>query len=117
MKECNFAVEACYGIPIHYDNWYEHLTVMLSDEQFERYCNQLKLWMETDEWKKWNDENGEDFFIHRDLPDIFEVIMDTLKKQAPLIWDERINNYLDQINIFTADEIWAVVDETSNQDL
>ena len=67
MKECNFAVEACFGIPIHYENWYEHMSVCLSDEQFERYCKQLKLWRTTDEWKKWNNENGEDFFIHRDL--------------------------------------------------
>lgn len=115
MKECNFAVEACLGIPIHYENWYEHMSVCLSDEQFERYCNQLKIWRTSDEWKKWNNENGEDFFIHRDLPDIYDLIMSTLKVQAPKLWDERIKNYIDQINIYTAEEIWNSIDNTKTQ--
>ena len=51
MISCNFALEACYGIPIHYDNWYEHITVDLTEEQFERYCKTLKRWRTTDEWK------------------------------------------------------------------
>lgn len=106
MKECNFEIEAFFGVPIAYDNWYEHMIVILSDEQFERYCNMLKQWRPTNEWKNWNFESGEDHFIHRDLPDIYDLIMETLKQKAPEIWDDRIMDYLDQINIFTAVEIW-----------
>lgn len=106
MKKCNFAIEACLGIPIHYDNWYEHMEVELTDEQFNRYCETLEKWKTTDEWKQWNDENGEDYFIKRDLPDIYQLIIDKLKANAPKIWDERIMPYLDQINIYTAEEIW-----------
>ena len=32
MKKCNFAIEACLGIPYNYDNWYEYLEVELNDE-------------------------------------------------------------------------------------
>lgn len=106
MKECNFAVEACFGIPIHYENWYKHMSVCLSDEQFDRYCNMLKQWRPTSEWKNWSDDNVEDYFIRRDLSDIYDLIRETLKQKAPEIWDDRIMDYLDQINIYTAEEIW-----------
>ena len=106
MKNCNFAIEACWGIPIYYENWYEHMEVELTDEQFDRYCETYERWHTSDEWKKWNDENGENFFIERDLPDIYQLITDKLKAYAPQIWDERIMPYLDQINIYTAEEIW-----------
>ena len=109
MKQCNFAVEAVFGIPIDYENWYEHMAVELSDEQFCRYCETLKHWITTDEWKNWDSENGEDFFIKRDLPDIYALIWEQLVEQAPKIWDERVVNYLDQVNIYTADEIWEAV--------
>ena len=71
----DFTIEACNGIPIHYDNWYEHVAVDLTEEQFERYCVTLKYWRTTDEWNNWNTDNGEDFFIKRDLPDIYEMVM------------------------------------------
>ena len=29
---------------------------------------------------------------------------------VPVIWDERINDYLDQVNIYTANEIYESVD-------
>lgn len=106
---CNFALEACYGIPIHYDNWYEHIAVDLTEEQFERYCETLKHWRMTDEWKNWNSDNGEDFFIKRDLPDIYDMVMKKVIEQAPKIWDERIMNYIDQLNLITADEIYFKV--------
>ena len=106
MKKCFFAVEAFFGIPVDYDNWYEHIEVELTDEQFTRYCETLKRWESTEEWAKWDRENGEDFFIKRDLPDIYALVWAKLEEQAPKIWDERIVDYLDQINIYTADEIW-----------
>ena len=105
----NFAIEACYGIPIHYDNWYEHVAVDLTEEQFERYCETLKHWRTTDEWNNWNKDNGEDFFIKRDLSDIYEMVMKKVIEQAPNLWDDRIMNYIDQLNIITADEIYFKV--------
>jgi hypothetical protein len=117
MKKCTFAIEAVFGIPIYYDNWYEDLDVELTDEQFNRYCQTLKQWTATDEWKEWNSENGEDYFIKRDLPDIYNVIWETLKKEAPNIWDERILSYLDQINIYTADELWEALHEGDLEEL
>lgn len=98
-------------MPFLYDNWYEHLIVELTDEQFNRYCKTLTYWLTTDEWKNWNDENGEDFFIKRDLPDIYALIIKELNRLAPQIWDERIIDYMDQINIYTADEIWFEIED------
>lgn len=109
MRKCNFAIEAVYGVPFRYENWYEHMCVALTDEQFERYCETAARWSTSKEWKNWNSDNGEDFFIRRDLPDIYAVIKQELIRIAPIIWDERINDYLGQINIYTADEIWYAV--------
>ncbi len=106
MKLCNFAIEVMFGVPFDYENWYEHMPIELTDEQFNRYCETAKRWETFAEWKEWNDENGEDFFIKRDLPDIYALIQENLVRVAPIVWDERINDYLDQINIYTADEIW-----------
>lgn len=111
MKQCSFAIETFFGMPFLYDNWYEHLIVELTDEQFNRYCKTLTYWLTTDEWKNWNDENGEDFFIKRDLPDIYALIIKELNRLAPQIWDERIIDYMDQINIYTADEIWFEIED------
>lgn len=109
MKMCHFAIEAFFGIPINYENWFEHMCVELTEEQFERYCAALERWTHSEEWKKWNTDNGEDFFIKRDLPDIYDIIKERLTRIAPLIWDDRINDYLDQIRIYTADEIWEAL--------
>lgn len=106
MKKCSFAVEAFLGIPIDYENWFEHIIVELTDEQFTLYYETLKHWETTDEWKNWDSANGDNFFIKRDLPEIYTLIWEQLIKEAPKIWDERVINYLDQINIYTADEIW-----------
>lgn len=39
MKECNFAVEACWGLPMHYDNWFEYMMALSSSifDQTKRY--------------------------------------------------------------------------------
>ena len=106
MKKCNVNIEAFFGIPFDYENWYEDMEIELTDEQFERYLKMLEKWKQSDEWKKWDMENGEDFFIHRDLPDIYQIIQSRLQVYAPQVWDERIIPYLDQINIFTSNEMW-----------
>lgn len=106
MKKCNVNIEAFFGIPFDYENWYEDMEIELTDEQFERYLKMLEKWKQSDEWKKWDMENGEDFFIHRDLPDIYQIIQSRLQVYAPEVWDERIIPYLDQINIFTSNEMW-----------
>lgn len=106
MIKCKFFVEACLGMPMIYENWWEELEVELTEEQFSRYADVLYKWCHSSEFKEWNDDNGHDFFIKRDLSDIYDIIWTRLKEMAPQIWDERINDYLGQINIFTADEIY-----------
>ena len=106
MKKCNVNIEAFFGIPFDYENWYEDMEIELTDEQFERYLKMLEKWKQSDEWKKWDMENGEDFFIRRDLPDIYQIIQSRLQVYAPQVWDERIIPYLDQINIYTSNEMW-----------
>ena len=109
MKKCKFDIEAFFGIPFDYENWYESMIVELTDEQFDRYCEALRRWKATDEWKNWNDENGHDYFIKRDLSDIWQLLLEQLAKVAPVIWDERIIGYLDQIKVYTADEIYESI--------
>nr|WP_293462710.1 hypothetical protein [Prevotella sp.] len=66
-------------------------------------------WLMSSEWKNWDIENGDDYFIHRDLPDIWQLLQEELAKVAPVIWDERIKDYLDQVNIYTSNEIYESV--------
>lgn len=66
-------------------------------------------WLMSSEWKNWDIENGDDYFIHRDLPDIWQLLQEKLAKVAPVIWDERIKDYLDQVNIYTSNEIYESV--------
>ena len=42
MKKCNFEIEAFFGVPFDYENEYETMTVELTDEQFNRYCDALR---------------------------------------------------------------------------
>ena len=48
MKMCNFEIEAFFGLPFDYENWYETMTVELTDEQFDRYFDALRRWKTTD---------------------------------------------------------------------
>ena len=107
MKRCNFEIEAFFGIPMDYENWYEYMAVELTDEQFYRYCEAVKRWQTTDEYKNCSFEGGESSFIERDLPDIYAVVWQQLVEQAPKIWDAQINDYLDQVNIYTPHEVWV----------
>ena len=61
------------------------------------------------EWKNWDIENGDDYFIHRDLQDIWQLLQEELAKVDPVIWDERIKDCLDQVNIYTSNEIYESV--------
>ena len=114
MKRCSFEIETFFRVPFDYENEYESIMLELTDEQFNRYCDALRWWEATDEWKNWDIENGDDYFIHRDLPDIWQLLQEELAKVAPVIWDERIKDYLDQVNIYTANEIYESVDELTN---
>ena len=76
MKMCSFEIETFFRVPFDYENWYETMTVELTDEQFNRYCDALRRWEVTDEWKNWDIENGDDYFIHRDLPDIWQLLVE-----------------------------------------
>ena len=42
MKKCNVNIEAFFGIPFDYENWYEDMEIELTDEQFERYLKMLE---------------------------------------------------------------------------
>ena len=76
MKMCSFEIETFFRVPFDYENEYESIMLELTDEQFNRYCDALRWWEATDEWKNWDIENGDDYFIHRDLPDIWQLLVE-----------------------------------------
>ena len=76
MKRCSFEIETFFRVPFDYENEYESIMLELTDEQFNRYCDALRWWEATDEWKNWDIENGDDYFIHRDLPDIWQLLVE-----------------------------------------
>ena len=76
MKRCSFEIETFFRVPFDYENEYESIMLELTDEQFNRYCDALRRWEATDEWKNWDIENGDDYFIHRDLPDIWQLLVE-----------------------------------------
>lgn len=42
------------------------------------------------EWKNWDIENGDDYFIHRGLPDIWQLLQEELAKVAPVILKQEL---------------------------
>ena len=74
MKRCSFEIETFFRVPFDYENEYESIMLELTDEQFNRYCDALRRWEATDEWKNWDIEI--DYFIHRDLPDIWQLLVE-----------------------------------------
>ena len=111
MKKCLFNIEAMLGIPFDYDNWFEEMEVELTDEQFNQYCDTLVKWEATDEWNEWDDENGHDYFIRRDLPEIYKIVRQKLIEVVPIKWGEQCMEYIDQINIYTPAEIYSAVED------
>ena len=76
MKRCSFEIETFFRVPFDYENEYESIMLELTDEQFNRYCDALRWWEATDEWKNWDIENGDDYFIHWDLQDIWQLLVE-----------------------------------------
>ena len=76
MKMCSFEIETFFRVPFDYENEYESIMLELTDEQFNRYCDALRWWEATDEWKNWDIENGDDYFIHWDLQDIWQLLVE-----------------------------------------
>lgn len=80
MKMCSFEIETFFRVPFDYENEYESIMLELTDEQFNRYCDALRRWEATDEWKNWDIEN--DYFIHRDLPDIWQLLVEFARMKS-----------------------------------
>ena len=106
---CNFIIKVCFGKFINSVNWQQTVTVDLTEVQFDHYCDTLKTWLSTDEWKNRKVENGENSFIKRDLPDIYGLIKTKVLEKFPSIWEYKDWLYFDQIHIFTANEICSKV--------
>ncbi len=47
-------------------------------------------WLMSSEWKNWDIENGDDYFIHRGLPDIWQLLQEELAKVAPVILKQEL---------------------------
>ena len=80
MKMCSFEIETFFRVPFDYENEYESIMLELTDEQFNRYCDALRRWEATDEWKNWDIEN--DYFIHRDMPDIWQLLVEFARMKS-----------------------------------
>lgn len=86
--------------------WYREFPVLLTEEQFERMRKTHAEWLKTDDYKKLSDLDDESLYLMKCVPDIYEIVMEEIKKRVPIMWNEGIIPYIDQIGIFVPEEVW-----------
>ena len=91
MKMCSFEIETFFRVPFDYENEYESIMLELTDEQFNRYCDALRWWEATDEWKNWDIENGDDYFIHWDLQDIWQLLVEFARMKSVFAAPQKVD--------------------------
>ena len=78
----------------------------LTDEQFDRLCKAHKSWIKNEGYLKRDCLEDDEYFIHRDLPDIWEKFRAEIAERAPKIWDEGIIPYLPEMDLYIPDEAY-----------
>ncbi len=107
-KLYHFHIET-FHLPAPYDEkWFQDFPFELTDEQFDRLCKEHAAWIETERFKKRNDLDDDEYFLHRYVPDVWEKFRSEIAERAPKMWDEGIIPHLYNIDLYVAEEVWDV---------
>lgn len=92
----------------HYDDWYEGFPVSLTKLEFKELCDAQKIWIQTEEYKKWPSDGDEEYFIKKYCPSIHLKVREALKQFALNRWGEEIIDELFNADIYVPEEVWYI---------
>ena len=107
-KKYHFHFETFHLPPPYDDEWYQKFEMELTDEQFDRLCKAHRKWIDNENFIGRDCLQDDEYYIHRDLPDIWELLRTKINELALQIWGEGIREYLDQTDMYIPDEAWDV---------
>ena len=107
-KKYHFHFET-FHLPSPYDDeWFQNFEMELTDEQFDRLCKAHRKWIDNENFIGRDCLQDDEYFIHRDLQDIWELLRTRINELAINIWGEGIREHLDQIDMYIPEEAWEV---------
>jgi hypothetical protein len=94
-----------------FDDWVE-IDVELSDEEVTELLKARQEWFASEEFKKWDSYNDEEYFLHKFVPNIHKKVRTALEEQAPDIWGEMILPVLYNVDIYLPEDLdWMELEE------
>ena len=107
-KLYHFHFESFHLPPPYDDEWFQEFEMELTDEQFERICKAHRSWIDNEHFKERDCLLDDEFFIKRDLPDIWAMLRAKINELALQLWGEGIREHLDQLDMYIPEEAWEI---------
>ena len=86
-KVYKFRIDTC-NLPSEIDNMFDHwveIDVELSDEEVTELLKARQEWFASEEFKKWDSYNDEEYFLHKFVPNIHKKVRTALEELAAYI--------------------------------
>lgn len=86
------------------DEWIP-INVELSEQEVRELLRARNAWFASKEFKKWDVDNDEEYFLIKYVPTIHTKVRKALEEQAPSIWGEKIIPELSNVDIYCPEEL------------
>ena len=110
MKRCHGHLETFHLNPPFDEEWYQEFEYELTDEEYDRLLKAFMEWSQTEEWKKMDCLDDDEYYLHRYVPDLCEKIRGVSEARALEIWGESIRPELSNMGIYVPDDIYEDYD-------
>lgn len=87
-----------------FDDWIP-INVELSEQEVRELLRARNAWFASEEFKKWDVDNDEEYFLIKYVPTIHAKVRKALEEQAPSIWGEKIIPELSNVDIYCPEEL------------
>ena len=109
-----FRIDTCHlsrEIDNMFDEWIP-IDVELSDDEVTELLKARETWFASEEFKKWDSANDEEYFLYNYVPNIHQKVRKVLEEQAPSIWGEKIMPELFNVDIYLPEDLdWMELEE------
>ena len=104
---CTFFIDTIHLTSPYDEGFWNELPVELTDEQFDRLYRTMVDLIKSKEFYSLKPQTEDDeWWLHKYLPDIHQMIEDKLKEWAPKKWDEGILPQLFNVDMYAPQEAW-----------
>ena len=107
-KTYHFHFESFHLPPPYDEEWFQEFEMELTDEQFDRICKAHRSWIDNEHFRERDCLLDDEFFIKRDLPDIWAMLRAKINELALQIWGDGIREHLDNLDMYIPEEAWEV---------